>query len=96
MPFQNGKDGWYEQVEVIKAVVWSTQSYGAKYYAVHKEEENGKMEYVVVEAAVVMSELRKYWLVGEVHSLTDIINKRTCNGHTLSHGGLLVDVKKKE
>lgn len=28
---------------------------GAKSYAVHKEEENGKMEYVVVEAAVMVS-----------------------------------------
>lgn len=41
-------------------MVWSTQSYGAKSYAVHKEEDKGKMEYVVVEAAVVVSELRKY------------------------------------
>lgn len=54
-----------------------------------------KMEYVVVEAAVVVSELRKYWLVGEAHSLTDIINKRACIGHTPSHGGLLVDVKRR-
>lgn len=33
---------------------------GVKSYAVHKKEEKGKVEYLVVEAAVVLSELRKY------------------------------------
>lgn len=33
--------------------------------------------------------------MGEAHSLTVIINKRTCIGQTLSHGGLLVNVKRR-